>query len=293
MFGIVVVDKPLGITSHGVISALRRRFNVRRIGHAGTLDPLASGVLVAAVGPATRFLQYLDLEPKIYQSTFKFGVVTTTYDQEGEVVEQHPVPSDLKSAIQAKLADFRGSIEQTPPIYSAIKRQGKPLYAYARKGESVEIPTRTVFIERFDLLGLDDDSAKFEIVCSGGTYIRSLAHDLGAAVECGAHVLELRRTAVGSFTISDAVPLDDVTVEHILPLHTSLGHLPRRELSQAEVSLIRNGRSISSMLQSSNHPIGLFDPNGNVVGIARVLSGDGTPVLQPECVIPAEFDSTV
>ncbi len=289
MFGILLIDKPLGLTSHGVIAALRRKLGTRRIGHAGTLDPLATGLLVVAAGPATRFLQYFDLEPKVYRSTFRFGIATTTYDSEGEQTDVRPVPANLSALINLHIGEFLGLIEQTPPVYSAIKKQGKPLYAYARKGEKVDIPKRQVFIRNFKHITVDDADVEFEITCSGGTYIRSLAHDLGAAVGCGAHVAELRRTAAGSVHIDLAVPLDDASADHIRPLTDYLGHLPRIDLSESDTIRVRNGQTISLPHQTSQDPVALFDPLGNVVGIGRVLqNGPGDARIQPECIIPIE-----
>src|SRR5476649_403009 len=182
MFGILLIDKPLGGTSHDVVNHIRRRFGTRRVGHAGTLDPLGTGLLVVAVGPATRFLQYLPLEPKVYIAEVAFGHSTPTYDAEGELSEARPVPENLAEAIDSKLPAFRGLIQQLPPMYSAIKVGGKPLYKFAREGKEQVRESRTVHIDTFEILSIEGDKATARISCSGGTYIRSLANDLGEAL---------------------------------------------------------------------------------------------------------------
>src|SRR5579871_5087584 len=218
MFGILLIDKPLGCTSHDVVNDMRRRFQTKRVGHAGTLDPLATGLLVVAVGPATRFLQYLPLEPKEYDAEITFGKSTTTFDREGDITSEAAVPADLDDVIQAVLPSFLGLIQQTPPMFSAVKIGGKALYKYARAGEEVLREPRNVHIGEFQILNVQDDKIRARIVCSGGTYIRTLAHDLGQAVGCGAYLSDLNRTRVGRFDLSQAVPLKEASPAHLLPL---------------------------------------------------------------------------
>ncbi|MBA4291398.1 tRNA pseudouridine(55) synthase TruB [bacterium] len=288
MFGILLVDKPLGISSHGVISRLRKTLGTRRIGHAGTLDPLATGLLVVAVGPATRFLQYLDLEPKTYVVTYKFGESTTTYDAEGEITETKPVPSNLADEIQLHLPQFLGRIAQVPPIYSAIKHQGKKLYEYARSGQEIAVKTRHIFIHSYETNSVSATEATFTIVCSGGTYIRSLAHDLGQAIGCGAHISELRRTGAGAYQITDSFPLDQITPSNLIPVKSALKHLPFVVLNPDQILHIRHGRSFNHPNPIDHPKAALLTEDGNVVGIANVSNAI---TLQPECVIPAEvFD---
>lgn len=284
MLGIVLIDKPVGITSHDVVSRLRRRFQTRRIGHAGTLDPLATGLLVVAVGPATRFLQYLPLEPKEYISTFKFGQTTNTYDAEGEITEERPVPSSLEAAIAHNITLFRGEIQQTPPLFSAVKVNGQPLYKYARKGEEVEVKSRTVFIEEMELLSINGEEAQFRIVCSGGTYVRSLAHDLGEAIGCGAYISQLARSQVGEFHIENAVTLDDVSESDLIPLNKALKPMPLEKLNPIQIEYVRNGRQIQFRHPMTAKTVGLTDQDGNVIGIGHVVGN----MVQPECIIPAE-----
>lgn len=210
MFGIAVVNKPIGITSHDVVSKMRRRFETRRVGHAGTLDPLATGVLVLAIGPATRFLQYLPLEPKEYVTTIKFGESTNTYDAEGEVTQTRAVPADLETKLLEVLGDYVGDIQQLPPMYSAVKKDGKPLYAYARKGEEIERELRSIFVDELELVSVEGDLAKVRLICSGGTYVRTLAHDIGEQIGCGGHVVQLERTRVGKFDLSLAKSIEEI-----------------------------------------------------------------------------------
>lgn len=283
MLGIVLIDKPLGITSHDVIARLRRRFNTRRIGHAGTLDPLATGLLVVAVGPATRFLQYLPLEPKEYVGQIRFGIETTTQDAEGNVVAEKPVPSDLLFEVDYVLPEFKGSIQQIPPLYSAVKKEGKPLYVYARRGEDVEREPRSVYIGEVELLGQEGNDIEVRVVCSGGTYMRTYAHDLGQRLGCGAHLSALRRTRVGKFGIEDAVTLDDVEEGDLLPLAEALPPVPLVSLTYRQVEAIRQGQPVGCLHPPGGVVCGLVGPEGEVVGMARI---DGQE-LHPECVIPA------
>ena len=284
MLGVLLVNKPEGVTSHDVVQRIRRKLGTRRVGHAGTLDPIATGLLVLAVGPATRFLQYLPLEPKVYDCTFLFGQETNTYDSEGEVTSESDVPNDLGQRIADALPAFLGKIDQLPPLFSAVKKAGKPLYAYARKGEDVERETRRVFIESFECLGLDSPRAEFRIVCSGGTYVRSLAYDLGRAVGCGAHVVGLQRTKVGRFDIDDSVELDDVTLGSLIPLEEALLPMPRFQLNQGQLDRVRNGQWVKVDAAPPEQNVALLNVDGRVVSIARVEGN----LLHPECVLPSE-----
>ena len=284
MLGILLINKPEGITSHDVVQRVRRKLGTKRVGHAGTLDPIATGLLVLAVGPATRFLQFLSLEPKEYDCTFHFGQETNTYDSEGEIVAEADVPADLVERVSTNLRQFLGPIKQMPPIFSAIKKAGKPLYAYARKGEDVEIEPRKVFLEKFELLSETPPRLEFHIVCSGGTYVRSLAHDLGKVVGCGSHVVELQRTRVGRFDIDDSIELDDVTPEALIPLRRALEPMPMVHLNLGQLDRIRNGQWIRTESPAPTATVALLDLEGNVVSVARVEGN----VLHPECVLPSE-----
>ncbi|MFY9235319.1 MAG: tRNA pseudouridine(55) synthase TruB [Fimbriimonadaceae bacterium] len=291
MIGILLIDKPLGCSSHEVVHQLRRKFGTKRVGHAGTLDPLATGLLVVAVGPATRFLQYLPLEPKLYRGEITFGVETNTYDAEGEIVAQKDVPADLAGKIQEALDRFTGLIEQVPPMFSAIKKAGRPLYEYARRGETIERQPRTVHIGRFEAENINGSIATVWVECSGGTYVRSLAHDLGQTIGCGAHLSSLVRHKIGRFDLVDAVHLDQVSPADIIPLQEALKPMQMLTLSDNEVAEIREGRQINTNTTAGgSSPVGMLDVGGTVIGIARPTDSGA---LQPECVIPTEasYDS--
>lgn len=284
MLGILLIDKPLGITSHDVVNTVRRRFETRRVGHAGTLDPLGTGLLVVAVGPATRFLQYLPLEPKEYDAYVTFGRATNTQDAEGEIVSEAPVPEELEQRLVEVLPSFVGAIQQLPPMFSAVKKAGKPLYVYARKGEEVERATREVYIEAIDLLEVVGEVAHLRVVCSGGTYIRTLAHDVGEAVGCGAFLSSLNRTGVGRFKLEEAVKLDDAGPEHLVPLREALDPMPVIELDSHRVAHVREGRQVGIRPSPAEPRVAVATPDGDVFGIAKVFG----PLLQPEVVIPSE-----
>ena len=297
MLGILVVDKPLGFTSHDVVAKLRRLLGTRRIGHAGTLDPLATGVLVVAVGPATRFLQYLPLEPKLYTARVRFGRETASYDAEGDVIRESPVPSDLPARVGRALPSFLGLQEQLPPMYSAVKVNGRPLYDYARKGHEIERRPRMIHIARLEAHieardlpnGRENDEVEIEVECSGGTYIRTLAHDLGQRLGCGAYLSGLVRTRVGRFTLKDAVLLENASPDALLDLGDALSDLPALSLTPDEEVKIRNGVAIGITEPLDAPRLVLRSTDGSVIGIATTGS-KGVPgnVAKPECVLPLE-----
>jgi tRNA pseudouridine55 synthase len=236
------------------------------------------------VGPATRFLQYLPLEPKEYRSRFRFGIETSTYDIEGAVVAKNPLPLDLRQSVEAALPQFRGPIQQLPPMHSAVKVKGQPLYKYARHGEEVAREPRAVNIELFEVVDQGQDWLEMRIVCSGGTYIRSLAHDLGQVLGCGAHLAGLVRTRVGRFSLDDALPLAETGPKNLLPLSSALLPMPMVPLSDDQTHEIREGRPVMPSEMPSGALAALVDPDGAVFSVARVHGN----LLQPECVIPAE-----
>ena len=211
MNGFLIVDKPSGVTSFSMVSLVRRLTGVRRVGHAGTLDPLASGVLPVAVGYATRFIEYMDDALKTYVASVRFGETTDTYDSTGTVTSSGDASGVTATAIEAALAEFVGEIVQTPPVFSAIKVAGKPLYQYAREGTDVTVASRTVYVERATLRSHEDGIAEIEVRCGKGTYIRSIAHDLGLRLGCGAHLAALRRTSSGGFGVVDARAPEELT----------------------------------------------------------------------------------
>jgi len=207
---VLVVDKPRGITSHDVVSRLRRSTGERRIGHGGTLDPAATGVLVVLVGKATRLMQFIVETDKEYVGRISLGVVTDTHDSEGSVISTAPVDGITRSAIEEAMGAFVGDVDQIPPMTSAIKRGGRPLYELARKGVVVEREPRRITIRRFELLDYDAPEAEFVLECSKGTYVRKLAHDVGQTLSVGAHLAALTRTRVGRFRLEDAATLPEI-----------------------------------------------------------------------------------
>ncbi|MBP3925322.1 tRNA pseudouridine(55) synthase TruB [bacterium] len=211
MFGFLNVYKPEGITSHDVVSRLRKVLKIKQIGHTGTLDPFAKGVLPVCIGKATRLIEYLNDE-KAYLATLKFGFSTTTYDIEGEVLKTYDKKITEAELLDA-LKDFEGEISQMPPIYSAIKVKGKKLYEYARSGQDVEIKPRNVTIEKIELKSFDYEKqvAEIYIKCSKGTYIRSIAYDIGEKLLCGGHLVGLERVQAGKFSVENSVKLEDLT----------------------------------------------------------------------------------
>ncbi|MBW8780528.1 MAG: tRNA pseudouridine(55) synthase TruB [Verrucomicrobia bacterium] len=208
--GVLLIDKPSEHTSHDVVARLRGILRMKRIGHAGTLDPMATGLLVVLVGKATRISQYLMSVDKEYTGTIKLGEVTNTQDAEGEVLETRPVPSLTEADVRAALNGFLGDQYQMPPMFSAIKIAGKPLYKSARAGEEVEREPRFIRVSQYDLLRWESPEIDFRVLCTKGTYVRTLAHDLGQKLGCGAHLKALRRIASGSLNVSRAVTLEQL-----------------------------------------------------------------------------------
>lgn len=213
--GVLVINKPAGITSHDVVSAVRRRFNMKRVGHAGTLDPLATGVLVVLLGKSTKLFDKFVAFDKAYRATLRLGVKTTTADIMGKVLEEKPSAGITRPQVEEALARFTGEIEQKPPMVSAVKHQGERLYKLARQGKEVERTARKVRIDELKLLKFSSPDAEFFMACSKGTYVRQLAEDVGDVLGCGACISQIERTKVGPFTIEQAVKLEEVNEGHI------------------------------------------------------------------------------
>jgi tRNA pseudouridine55 synthase len=272
--GIVVVDKPAGITSHDVVSRCRRIFGTRRVGHAGTLDPMATGVLVIGIERATKILGLLAGSAKSYAATIRLGQATTTDDADGQILETVAAGGLADAAIIDAVAALRGEIEQTPPAVSAVKVGGKRAYRLARQGQAVELAARTVHIDRFDVLAIrrhgDLVDVDVQVDCSSGTYVRALARDVGAALHVGGHLTALRRTRVGRFGIDQARTLDQLA-EHPRRSHTldeaCLLAFPRRDLTTEEADAASHGRALS--------PAGIGGvyaataPDGRVIALLR------------------------
>ena len=254
MFGFLNVYKPKGMTSHDVVSFMRKITNIKQIGHTGTLDPFAEGVLPVCIGKTTRLIEYL-ADDKEYLATVQFGRNTDTYDIEGVVTETFDKKVS-EEEVFIGLKNFEGEIEQLPPIYSAIKVNGKKLYEYARKGQNVEIQPRKVFIERIELKNFDEINQTAEILvkCSAGTYIRSIAYDLGKILGCGGHLIKLIRTKAGGFNIENSSSLEDLKagVQSFLINPVDVLLLDKVEISDSDFAKLRNGNPIVNKTNKSN-----------------------------------------
>ncbi len=269
--GLLVIDKPEGITSHDVVQQIRRLSRIRRVGHAGTLDPLATGVLLVCLGRATRLIEYLVGQPKTYVGVVRLGQKTDTYDAEGEVTQVRPVAVG-EEEIAAALHNFRGRIQQVPPLYSALKKEGQPLYKLARQGQIIDVPARPVTIYELEILAWNLPDVTLRVVCSAGTYIRSLAHDVGEQLGCGGHLVALRRTAVGMMTIDAAAPLASLSPDnwttHLQSPETAVAHLPALNLTAAQVDGLNKGQL---PLREPDQPVALlmrgYDERGRFWGI--------------------------
>lgn len=273
LFGFLNIYKPKGLTSHDVVARLRKITKVRQIGHTGTLDPFATGVLPICIGKATRLIEYL-ADDKEYLATVQFGKNTATYDLEGEITatfDKKVTEEDVKNALK----DFEGEISQIPPIYSAIKVNGKKLYDYARQGQDIEIKPRKVTISKIELKEFDktSQSAKITVACSKGTYIRSIAYDLGAKLGCGGYLTALERTKAGKFQVNTAIKLEDLTevsqiVENLInPL--DMLSIPIHNLSENERERVSHGMSICNS-DFPDSDIVILSYGGRIYAIGKV-----------------------
>ena len=287
--GVLVVDKPVGLTSHDVVQIIRRGTGIRRAGHTGTLDPRASGVLVILIGPAVRLSEYVSASDKRYQATVRLGSTTDTFDAEGRVTSSAPVGSITEQQFESALTQFVGEIQQVPPPYSAIKVQGRKAYEMAREGEEVELAPRTINVYSLELLEWDPPEAVIDVFCSSGTYVRSLANDLGAALGCGAYLVGLRRTKSGRFTLRDAVPLRRLQesfhsgdwYRHLIPAAEALGDWPMVELDGDQVELIRHGHRVPAAPGAQGWVRGISQ-QGDLVALLEL--DDATNEWQPRKV---------
>ncbi|HQV69599.1 MAG TPA: tRNA pseudouridine(55) synthase TruB [Thermoflexales bacterium] len=265
--GLLLIDKPARMTSHDVVARTRRLLGTRAVGHAGTLDPMATGLLILFANNATRLSEYVLGADKTYEATVKLGERTNTDDAEGEVVQTRPVQVTAEQA-QTAAAQFIGQIEQIPPQFSAISKNGVRAYALARKGETVELDSRRVVIHRLDVALAGADTLRLSVDCGSGTYIRALARDLGEALGCGAHLSALRRTRVGAFDVREAAPLDALTPEQaqarLLPMDLAAQHFPRADLSADQAQKFTRGIAISP-----------FPAGGDGSGLRRVYDSAG------------------
>lgn len=290
--GFLNINKPLGITSHDVVALVRRSlkqhgFGKVKVGHAGTLDPLATGVLVICLGAATRLSDDVMHGEKQYRATLKFGETTDTYDAEGVVTQTRDASALTLSQIEAVLPSFTGDILQVPPMYSAIKKDGKKLYDLARDGQTIEREPRAVTIRTLEIIAWDNPTLVLDVTCSAGTYIRSLAYDLGEALGTGAHLTGLIRTYSGAFSLEHALTLETLqnTADWqplLTPMQTALPQLPTLTITEEQARNLRFGRSLPYTGQNERCLAVL--PSGELVAVLRCLN-DG---WQPEKVFPAE-----
>ncbi len=295
--GVLLLDKPAGISSNDALIQAKRYFNARKAGHTGTLDPFATGLLPLCFGEATKFSQDLLNADKTYQTVVQLGVSTDTGDTEGTVISEARVPVLTDGAVEQVLERFRGSIQQVPPMYSALKRGGKPLYEYARQGMELEREAREVVIHKLELVEWRPPYLTLSVTCSKGTYIRVLGEDIGKAIGCGAHLRMLRRTQVGALTLAQSVglPVLQETSDapqmdknrHLKPIDWLLSDSPSLTLSDGLSGRYRHGQRLSIIKENIPVPGGegryrIYDPSGTFLGTAQ-LRADG--ILAPERLV--------
>jgi len=279
--GLIIIDKPAGPTSHDIVQHVRKVLGLRRVGHGGTLDPDARGVLLVAAGQATRFFPFLSREGKVYEGRIRLGVATDTYDASGRPTSTACAELPGRDTLLASMKALEGDILQTPPRFSAKKLAGRPAFRLARAGEAFSLEPAAVTIGRFDLRDYRPPDVDFEAACSSGTYIRSLAHDLGRKLGCGAHLAALRRTSVGPFSLADAVPLALFEAaaargeadRHILALERLLPWAPAVVVRGEAEALIRNGRTLEPVDLETPFPV--FPLPESRENLARLFSGGG------------------
>lgn len=276
--GLLLVDKPQGMTSHDVVDAERRALGIRKIGHAGTLDPMATGLLILGVGRATRLLRYLGMLRKTYEGTARLGEETDTLDADGEIVRTSSVDAS-RDDVERAAAALVGDSMQTPPAYSAVKVGGRKLYEEARAGRRVEAKPRPIRVDAFEVDAFDGRDVGFRVTCSGGTYVRVLAADLGRTLGCGAHLVTLRRTGIGPFGVREASPPGKGAP---LPVERAVAHLPRVELGGEEARAATYGRILAPAGIEGPHAV--FGPDGRLIGVYR----DQGPRARPEVILPVD-----
>ena len=293
--GVVLLDKPVGMSSQGAVTAVKRAFNADKAGHTGTLDPMATGLLPICLGEATKYSQDLLDADKTYIANVKFGARTDTGDAEGQIIEELPLPSfaneaELKQALDALLPTFTGPISQVPPMYSALKRDGKPLYEYARAGVELERTAREITIHQIRWIDIQWPQATLEVSCSKGTYIRVLAEDIGNLLGCGAHLVGLRRTEVGHLTLDQSFTLESIqqalleSSSYILPVDALLQTLPHLTVDEQQAKRLEMGQRVPLNLPSIEALVRIYRATAaphNFIGTADWRSG----VLHPKRLI--------
>lgn len=282
--GIIIFDKPYGFSSNGALQKVRWLLNSDKGGHTGSLDPLATGVLPLCFGEATKFSRYLLDADKVYEAVMQLGVTTNTGDAEGEALETKEV-NVTAADIEAVLPQFRGEIQQVPPMYSALKKDGQPLYKLARAGITVDRPARTVTITKLELLSHDGDQARILVACTKGTYIRTLVEDIGAVLGCGAHVAQLRRTEAGPFDLTHAVTLEELEQAHeeggaealdafMIPMDSGLLHWPSVEMTENGSFFWLNGQPVRAQNSPLEGMVRVYNHNNEFIGVGE-MDDDG------------------
>ncbi len=277
MLGFLNINKPSGLTSHDVVAQVRRGIKIKKVGHAGTLDPLATGVLILCLGSATRLSEYVMHATKRYRAQIQFGIATTTYDAEGEITAERDATHISRGDFENALSQFVGNIEQVPPMYSAIKQGGRKLYELARAGKTVERPPRPVAITLLEVVNWSPPQVTIDVECSAGTYIRSLAHDLGMTLGVGGHLVGLTRTSSGNFAISTAIELDELLnaadwQRYLIGPETALSSLPAIRFDAEKILDFQHGRRVPDAMATAESVAQAYGPDGEFVAI---IMGDG------------------
>ncbi len=271
--GVILLDKPTGLSSNGALQRIKHCFNAKKAGHTGALDPLATGLLPICLGQATKVSEYLLHSHKKYTTVIKLGEVTDTLDSEGEITVTKPVAVN-DSQLQAALAQFRGDIKQVPPMYSALKKDGQPLYKLARKGEIIERPERDMTVYSLEATLQSPNHVELKVHCSSGFYIRSLAHDLGQVLGCGAHVVELRRTDIKAINVGVAHSLEEVLSadlkDVLLPLEVLIEHMPKIQITDDQALSMVQGKLTPANGLITDQLTRFYQPNGYLYGVGEV-----------------------
>jgi len=291
--GIIVLDKPAGITSAKAVAEVKRSLGAAKVGHTGTLDPFATGVLLCCVNQATRLARFFLHGDKRYEALLRLGVATDTQDATGQVVSQAPVPELTEAQLREVFDRFLGPQWQQPPVYAALKHQGTPLYKLARQGRPVQKPARPIVIAELRIVHIALPEVRFEVSCSAGTYVRSLCADIGAALGCGGHLAELRRTACGGFTIAEAVRPETLRAmadaqeraQLLVPMETVLQHLPTFQADETVLERVAHGQALTliqvpeAAIQGGPHldgPLKVVDAQGRLRAVLERAPGGGT-----------------
>jgi tRNA pseudouridine55 synthase len=288
--GVLIIDKPSGWTSHDVVAKIRNLTKVKKVGHTGTLDPFATGVLPLTLGKATRLTNYFLASDKEYRGIMRFGFATNTYDVDGDPIGEDTKPELDLRRLQEIFTHFVGTIRQTLPPYSAKKVQGKPLYSYARKGIDVSPSTKEVTVKSLTLLGVDHCEVEFELACAAGTYARSLAHDIGMEYGCGAHLIRLRRTRSGEFPIEAAISMGEeeqfhereLFISRVIPMRDLLHEIPEIVVSDGDKKKLLHGMDLNIITADwESEEFRLRDESGELIALGTKIQTFISPIAQP------------